>query len=73
MATEKELHLAEKIIVAILPEMLDVLATLAELRLTDELAGDIPTCAASDAALDQQITKAREIGQRVKKIIEESK
>ena len=61
MATEQELHLAEKIIVAILPEMLDVIATLAEMPKSHY------------PLLDEQITKALEIGQQVKKIIEESK
>lgn len=61
MATEQELHLAEKIIVAILPEMLDFLATLAEMPKSHY------------PPLNEQITKAQEIGQRVKKIIEESK
>jgi hypothetical protein len=61
VATEQELHLAEKIIVAILPEMLDFLATLAEMPKSHY------------PPLNEQITKAQEIGQRVKKIIEESK
>ena len=71
MATEQELTLARKILITAMPEMLNFIAALAELQLTGELAGDIPTCAASDAALDQQITKAREIGQRVRKLISE--